>query len=166
MKRVGAVLELLYGILGVILGAGLLFAEGATVLNWIVKLVGIFMLVHNVIKLVIVLGINVKCGRGEMTVYLSGAVIGAIVLFLPAAAVAIGSVLAGVWFVVLPIVDIVRAEYRSEQFRAELPKLVIGASLLILGPTVLFSLLVKIIGGAILFFSGVYLVKLIYRLTK
>lgn len=167
MKKSGSVFELIYGIAGAALGIVLLVTNGASVLSLLTKLIGVVMLVINIPRVIVTLPTaNTKKEKAELWVYLSGAIIGAVVFFLPVAAVTVGSILAGIWFLVLPIVDIVCSRYRSEQFKTELPKIIIGVALLILGPTVLFSVLVKVIGGGILVLSIVYLAAFITRFSK
>jgi uncharacterized membrane protein HdeD (DUF308 family) len=167
MKKDGSIFSLLYGIAGAALGAILLLSSGAEVLSFLTKLIGTVMLIINLPR-VIALVIRGDAGhrRMETCVYISGTVIGAVVFFLPVAAVTVASVLAGVWFIVLPVVDIIGAQYRREQFKAELPKILIGMFLIILGPTVLFSVLAKILGGAIFVFSMIYLVRVIASFPK
>ena len=167
MKKDGSIFSLLYGIAGATLGAVLLLSNGAEVLSFLTKLIGTVMLIINLPR-VIALVMHGDAGRHrvELGVYLSGAIIGAVVFFLPVAAVTVASVLAGVWFIVLPVVDIIGAQYRREQFKAELPKILIGAFLVVLGPTMLFSVLVKILGGAIFVFSVIYLVRVIASFSK
>ena len=167
MKKDGLVSGLIYGIAGAALGAVLLLTDGASVLSFLTKLIGTVMLVINLPRVIALVSRgDVKRRRVELGVYLAGAIIGAVIFFLPVAAVTVASVLAGVWFIVLPIVDIIGAQYRREQFKAELPKILIGAFLIILGPTVLFSLLVKILGGAIFVFSVIYLIRVITSFSK
>ena len=167
MKKDGLVSGLIYGIAGAAFGAVLLLTDGASVLSFLTKLIGTVMLIINLPRVIALVSRgDVKRRRVELGVYLAGAIIGAVIFFLPVAAVTVASVLAGVWFIVLPIVDIIGAQYRREQFKAELPKILIGAFLIILGPTVLFSLLVKILGGAIFVFSVIYLIRVITSFSK
>ena len=167
MKKDGLVSGLIYGIAGAVFGAVLLLTDGASVLSFLTKLIGTVMLIINLPRVIALVSRgDVKRRRVELGVYLAGAIIGAVIFFLPVAAVTVASVLAGVWFIVLPIVDIIGAQYRREQFKAELPKILIGAFLIILGPTVLFSLLVKILGGAIFVFSVIYLIRVITSFSK
>ena len=167
MKKDGLTFSLLYGIAGAALGAVLLMTDGAAVLSFLTKLIGTVMLIINLPRVIVM----VRRGdagrhRTELGVYLVGAIIGAVVFFLPVAAVTVASVLAGVWFIVLPIVDIIGAQYRREQFKAELPKILIGAFLIILGPTALFSVLLRILGGAIFVLSVIYLIRVIASFSK
>ena len=167
MKKDGLVSGLIYGIAGAAFGAVLLLTDGASVLSFLTKLIGTVMLIINLPRVIALVSRgDVKRRKVELGVYLAGAIIGAVIFFLPVAAVTVASVLAGVWFIVLPIVDIIGAQYRREQFKSELPKILIGAFLIILGPTVLFSLLVKILGGAIFVFSVIYLIRVITSFSK
>ena len=167
MKKDGMIFGLLYGIAGAAFGAVLLLTDGASVLSFLTKLIGTVMLIINLPRVIALVSRgDVKHRRIELGVYLAGAIIGVVIFFLPVAAVTVASVLAGVWFIVLPVVDIIGAQYRREQFKAELPKIIIGVFLIVLGPTVLFSVLVKILGGAIFVFSVIYLVRIIAPFSK
>ena len=167
MKKSGSLFEIIYGIAGAALGIVLLVTSGAEVLSFLTKLLGVVMLILNVPRIIATLAVvDTGRGRAEMILYILGAIIGGVLFLLPATAVTVGAIMAGVWFLVLPIVDVVCSKYRTEQLKAELPKIIIGVVLVALGPTVLFSVLVKVIGGAVLFLSIVYLATVIAHYSK
>lgn len=158
MKKIDVISKLLIGIVGAALGILLLVLNGAVVLSFLVKAIGVALLVLSVPKLVAAISLlRLKSGKVIFAVALLGSIAGAVMLFLPVAAITVGAIVAGVWFIILPIVDICSSPNRSEQFKVELPEIVIGAFLIIIGPTALFSVIVKIVGGVIAFLSAVYI---------
>ena len=159
MNKFEIISKLMLGIIGVALGILLLILNGATVLGFTVKALGVVLLVLCVPKMVSALPVlGEKMGKAIFVFSVLGSVAGAVMLFLPAAAITVGAIIAGVWFIILPIVDICSSPHRSEQFKAELPEIIIGAFLIIIGPTALFSVIVKILGAAIAALSVFFLV--------
>ena len=167
MKKDELASGVIYGIAGAAFGAVLLLTDGAFVLSFLTRLIGTVMLIINLPRVIALIRRgDVKQRRVELGVYLAGAIIGAVIFFLPTAAVTVGSVLAGIWFLLLPIVDILCSKYRTEQFKVELPKIIIGVALLIIGPTSLFSVIFKAVGGAIFLLSLFYFVRVFLRFFK
>ena len=150
--------ETLCLIAGVLLGIVMIFIDSALLLAILLKLVGIFLIIVYAPRAVVSFTkMNTKVGRIEFWVSLIGTVIGATVIFLPDAAMTVGMIVAGIWFIVLPIIDIIYSQYPSEQFKAELPKIIIGIVIVILGPTAFVSVLFKILGVVITVISAVAL---------
>ena len=171
MKRKGFISNLLYGIAGVGLGVALVFSDGASILSFITKLIGIFLLVANVPRVIFVFsrlrkGSGYGIGITEFVLSVAGTIMGAVIFLLPVAAVAVASILAGVWFVLLPVLDVASSKYRSEQFKAELPKIILGLLLVVVGPAVVFFALVKVIGGVIILVSVVNFAMYFSRASK
>ena len=150
--------ETLCLIVGVLLGIVMIFIDSSILLAVLLKLVGIFLIIIYAPRAVISLGqMNTKIGRIDFWISLIGTIIGATVIFLPGAAITAGMIVAGIWFIVLPVVDIIYSKYRLEQFKAELPKIIIGIVIVILGPTAFVSVLFKILGVVITVISAVAL---------
>ncbi|MBR2460020.1 MAG: hypothetical protein IKB34_02150 [Clostridia bacterium] len=166
--RIGAsVGRLISAIAGAALGVMLTVLNGAAVLGMISKIIGVFLLVINIPRAVIgVAGLGHRIGRMEFVSSLVGAVIGCVMLFLPGAVLGVATAIAGVWFLVLPIFDIVAATYKAEQFKAELPKLVIGVGLILLGPSAVVGILFKLIGVVIFLVSIFSLVAELMLIAK
>ena len=159
MNKFEIISKLMLGIIGTALGILLLILNGATVLGFMVKALGVVLLVFCVPKMVAAIPmLSEKMGKAIFAFSVLGAIAGAVMLFLPAAAITVGAIVAGVWFIILPIVDICSSPHRSEQFKAELPEIIIGAFLIIIGPTALFSVIVKIFGAAIAVLSILFIV--------
>ena len=150
--------ETLCLIVGVLLGIVMIFIDSAVLLAILLKLVGIILIIIYAPRAVLAIRkMNTKLGRIEFWVSLIGTVIGATVIFLPGAALTAGMIVAGIWFIVLPIIDIIYSKYPSEQFKVELPKIIVGIVIVILGPTAFVSILFKILGVVITVISAVAL---------
>ena len=164
MKRLSLLSKLLCGIAGVAVGIILIVSDGASVLSFLTKLIGLFMLAVNVPRLILYLSMGRSgMGRIELITTLSGAIIGVTVFLLPTAAVSFGAVIAGIWFIILPILDIALSQYKTEQLKMELPKLITGVALIVLGPTALFSFMIKIFGAAVVVAALIYLIRLLTK---
>ena len=159
--------ELICGIVGLAIGIVLVVTNGAVILSFITKLLGVVMLVVNIPRVLVASSrLRTRIGAVELAVSLIGAVIGVVVFLLPAAAVTVGAILAGAWFIVFPVLDIAASRYRSEQLKAELPKIILGVVLIVLGPGVLFSVLVKVIGGIMIVLSAIYIWRILAAESK
>ena len=67
-------------------------------------------------------------------------------------------IVAGVYFVLFPVLEIVLAKDRMRQMKSELPKLIIGVVLLVFGPAQTLDLLFDIVGWIVL---GLTLVSIV-----
>ena len=143
---------------GLILGIVMIAIDSSTLLGVLLKLVGIFLIIIYAPRAVTSFSrIKTRVGRIEFWVSLIGTVIGATVIFLPGVAMTAGMIVAGIWFIVLPIIDVIYSKYPSEQFKAELPKIVIGVIIVFLGPSATVSVIFKIVGIVITVLSAVAL---------
>jgi hypothetical protein len=164
MKRFGLMARMVCGIVGLAMGIALIASDGAAVMSFLTKLIGLFMLVINAPRIILFFTVGRKTmGKIEVAGALSGGIIGLIVFLLPAAAVSVGAVIAGIWFVILPVWDIAMSQYKKEQMKAELPKLIVGAALILLGPTALFSFMIKIFGAFVVAAASFYLLRLLLK---
>ena len=155
MKNKAFIAKLISGIAGIALGALLILVDGSAILSIISKIIGVILLVANVPGVIkSVAELNSRLGRVELIGSLIGCVIGVVMLFIPSAAISVATVIAGVWFIVLPIVDILSAQYKTEQLKSELPELLVGVALIVVGPSAMVGAVLKIVGGAIIFFSA------------
>ena len=162
-----AVSRFVIGIIGLVLGLCLVTASSATVISWISRLAGLMLILINIVPAII--GALMKSEGSGRIAYISsvvGVVIGIVLLFLPTAAVSVGVIIAGVYLLVLPIYDICRSSYKAEQFKMELPKLILGAILVILGPFSLLDIAFKIVGWSTVVLSAVELCWAVYDGVK
>ena len=161
------VFRFVQGFLGLILGLILLTVSGAGILWAVCKLLGVFFIIINMPRIFIAsIGLSALWGKMELVCSVIGVVVGCIILFLPAVAQSMGLIVAGIWFLVLPLFDIIKSPNRSEQLKMELPKLILGAMIIAIGPVSAFDLVLKIIGAAILICSLVLITLAIIAIAR
>ena len=67
-------------------------------------------------------------------------------------------IIVGLSLIIIPVVRIARAENTGAQFRQELPRIIVGAVLVLVGPCRVVDWLFRVIGAAVLVLTVVYLI--------
>lgn len=159
MKNTATPRGIFTGIIGAALGITLITVNGPALLGILSKIIGIFLIIVNIPDAVLgATEFSNKLGRIRFISAAVGIVIGIVMVFLTSAALKVGMIIAGVWFLVLPIYDILTSPYKSEQFKVELPKMLIGVMLVVLGPLNAIDVIFKVIGWCVLILSVVMIV--------
>lgn len=167
MKYKGSVNRLFTGIFGMVLGLVLVTVSASVLLGILSKIVGIFLIIVNIPEAVAgAMQISNAVGRVSFVSAVIGIVIGIVMVFLTSTALNVGMVIAGIWFLVLPIFDIITSPYKTEQFKAELPKIIIGIMLIVLGPLQAFDVIFTVIGWVIVVFSLLMIIAAVVETLK
>lgn len=73
----------------------------------------------------------------------------------------------GAYLIVMPLIDVLFAKEKLDRFKAELPKLILGAVMILIGPAQSMEILFDIAGWVIIGLTAVYsIVMLILALTR
>lgn len=137
----------------------LITVNATALLGVLSKIIGIFLIIVNIPDAVLgAASFSDKLGRIRFASAAVGIIIGGVMVFLPSAALRVAVIVAGVWFLVLPIYDILTSRYKSEQFKVELPKILIGIMLVVLGPLTTIDVVFTVIGWCVLAVSVVTVV--------
>jgi len=72
----------------------------------------------------------------------------------------------GAYLILMPIIDVLFAEKKLERFKAELPKLILGVVMIILGPAKGLDILFDIAGWIIIVLTVIYVLFMIISMQK
>lgn len=147
----GAIWFLLFGVL---LGILLIAMPVESLLKIVFIVVGIITFFYQIPGLAMGLA-HIDTGAGKLAVVLSliSMAFGVSMIFFHSTVLMI---ILGVYLVVLPTLQILLSKNRSLQWKAELPKIILGIVLLIVGPASALSLLFDVAGWVIIGLSVIY----------
>lgn len=163
-KRSAMAGAIIYAVFGVLAGLLLLLVPTSFLLRLVFLIMGIVTVVSNVPD--VILGImSIHKLSGILTLIFSAisVVLGLMMIFWHETVL---MVVVGIYMIALPILDIVLAKDHAAQFKAELPKLIIGAVLVILGPAGTVDTLFKIAGWIVIALSVVYLIAMAISIRR
>ena len=153
-----------YAILGVLVGVLLIAIPTGFLLSLVFVLMGIMTVIFNLPPFLGALAKNDEPGNRSTLILSSiSLAIGILLIFWHTSLLMI---VLGVYMIAFPIIRIVQAADRAEKTKKELPRLILGAVLLILGPASLLDILFDIAGGLIILLSLFYLVFSYLALRK
>lgn len=130
---------------------GLLFIliDPGKLMHIVLIVVGIFVIIVSVNDIIANLSIPV---RGPITT--TNLVMSIVSLVVGIAMIiwqnTLMSVILAIWFIVMPIVRIVTAINKKEQFKHEIPLFIVGVILLVFGPWSILDVLFKVVGGILI----------------
>ncbi|MBQ8416951.1 MAG: hypothetical protein IJX13_08685 [Clostridia bacterium] len=153
-----------YTIFGVLIGILLILIPTEFLLNLVFLLMGILTLIFNLPSLLLGLG-TISTPRGKATLILSSVsvAIGLLMIFWHNSLLLI---LLGVYMLLLPVINIILAQDRYGRLKNELPKLILGLVLLLLGPANTLDILFDIAGGVVIVLSVIYLISVYFLMRK
>lgn len=143
------------GIIGIIAGALLLSINAQGVLSVMMLLIGLLIAFTNIIKL---MSIKYLAGSAKSIVAFTsvlGIALGILLIIFRNTAL---TVLIGVYLVALPLIDVLRSKYKSEQLRAGIPSVIAGVALILIGPGRAISLVLSVAGVALIIASIIYMI--------
>ena len=160
--RAGAIVVLLFGIL---LGLLLIVMPVESLLKIVFVVIGIMTFFYQIPSLALGLT-HFDTGAGKLAVVLSliSMAFGVSMIFFHSTVLML---VLGVYLVVLPALQIIFSKNRALQWKAELPKIILGIVLLIVGPASALSFLFDVAGWVIIALSVVYtLASFLIRVGK
>ena len=151
-------------LLGSALGLFLLLADVNFLFGIVFVVLGILTVFNNLPGLVLgAVELHTTAGKLLFSLSLISTMLGVIMIFYHNE---ILMILLGVYFVLMPIVRLILAKDRSELFRRELPKLVLGVVMILLGPAGVVSILFRIAGITVLILTAIYVVTTVRALRR
>lgn len=164
VKRSALTGALIYTVFGVLAGLLLLLVPTSFLLWLVFVIMGIVTVVSNIPG--VIMGL-MSIGRPS----------GILMLVLSALSVTLGvmmifwheeilMIVVGIYMLLLPILSVILAKDHGAQLKAELPKLIIGLVLVILGPAGTIDVLFDVAGWIVIALSVIYLVTVLLSVRK
>lgn len=152
---------LTFAIPAVLIGILLIALDAAFLLRIVFIVMGIVTVLYNIPAVVAGLAmIHTRGGQLSLVLSLISLVLGFVMIFWHDSALMI---ILGVYMIVLPILQIICSKDRLLRLNTELPKLIIGVVLLLIGPARALGVVFDIAGWLILIFTAIYAVSVIIR---
>ena len=149
--------------IGALIGLLLIVSPVGFLLDLVFFIMGIATIVVSLPALISLLSLHdTKVGRVSIVCTALMVVAGFLMLFWHSSVLLI---IVGVVMIAQPVISIVSAQDRSARLKAELPKLIIGIVLVLLGPANAIDILFDIAGVGLIVLSILYLIWT-YRLVK
>ena len=143
--------------LEVVLGVLLIVLPAEDIVSFVLKILGVILIVFNIVPCLYYLSMMEK--DKKFSVDLVSAVISVILgILLIAMPGAVLSVILACWFVIMPIIRIIIHSNHYEQFKKEIPLLIIGLFLTVFSFSFITNIIVKIIGVMVLISSICHLI--------
>ena len=151
-------------LLGILLGLFLLLVNVDFLLKVIFVAIGIFTLLTNLPGLFFGMA-TWQSKEGKLLTLLSlfAIVVGTLMVFLHNGVLMI---VLGVYFLVMPIVRTVTSRERAQTLRSELPKMILGVAMVLLGPASAVSILFRVAGWAVIALTVLYTLGSLLALRK
>ena len=159
---------LIFALLGLLSGILLIALPVELLLRIVFVIVGVVTVVCNLPGLIVGLAnLGNRVGQVSLVLSLVSVILGVLMIFFHSSVLMI---LVGVYLLILPLVEILLSKDRGAQLRAELPKLILGVVLLVVGPARSVAILFDVAGWIIVALTAIYLVAMLisylYRQQK
>ena len=154
-----------FALFGVLAGLLLILMPTDSLLKIIFVVVGIITILYNIPGLTAGLT-HLDTGAGKLSLILSliSVAIGFLMIFYHSTVL---MVILGIYLIILPLVQLIVSKDRASQLKVELPKIILGVILLIIGPAKALGILFDVAGWVILVLSVVYaVISLVTRAGK
>lgn len=152
VKKASLISVLIIGALGVLLGALLLAVNPDFILKILFVVMGVITVLSALPGLLVGLSTG-RTGRLSLIISLFSIVIGLLMIFWHSSLLMI---LVGVYLLVFPLVEILVAKDRSTRFQSELPKMIVGVILLLIGPAKALDVMLDVAGIGVIVLSVLY----------
>ena len=150
---------LIFSLLGLLAGILLIALPVELLLRIVFVIVGVITVVCNLPMVFAGLSnLGSRSRQVSLVLSLISVVFGVLMIFFHSTVLVI---LVGVYLLILPLVEILIAKERGAQLRAELPKLILGVVLLVVGPARGASILFDVAGWIIVLLTAVYFVSML-----
>lgn len=154
---------MIFAAVGVLAGLLLILIPVDILLKVVSVIMGVITIVCNIPSLLRgIAGVHTRGGIVTLIVSGISILLGLLMIFYSSEVIL---VIVGIYMVLLPVLNIVLAKEHFAQFKAELPKLIIGSVLLILGPAATLDILFDVAGWIVLVLSVLYVVFLLVTRT-
>ena len=155
---------LFFTLLGVAVGLLLLFLDASLLLKLVFIIMGIITVISNVPSIVVgMMSFSTREGKIATVFGLLSAVMGFLMIFFHSELLMI---LLGVYMIVMPILEILLSAQKMIRFKAELPKMILGVVMILVGPAQTLSILFDVAGWVVLALTAIYLIGSLLSLGK
>lgn len=153
-----------YTIFGVLAGILLILVPTDFLLNLVFVVMGILTVILHFPGLLMGLG-TIATPMGKVTLISSAVsvVIGLLMIFWHNSLLLI---LLGIYMILLPLIYILLAKDRYARLKSELPKLILGVVLTVLGPANTLDFLFDVAGALVIVLNVIYLVSVYFLMRK
>ena len=155
---------LVSGLLGIALGVFLIVVNISFLMGIIFTLIGVLTVFNNLPSLIFST-FELKTGEGKIMFVLS----------LVATAIGVGMIffhnwilmiVLGIYFIMIPLMRLLISPKHEELIGEELPKMILGIVMLLLGPASIMTVLFRVAGIAVIALSALYIVGASISLSK
>ena len=155
---------LISGLLGVGLGLFLILVNISFLMGIIFIIIGILTVFNNLPSLIFSL-FDLKTNEGKIMLVLSffATAIGVAMIFFHNW---ILMIVLGIYFIFIPLLRLLLSQRHQELVGEELPKMILGVVMLLLGPASMMSILFRVAGIAVIALSAVYMVGASVALSR
>ena len=158
MKKVSIVPTVVIGVIGICVGFLLAFVAGV-MLSLLCIFCGILTLLAGIPQLVNALNELVSKRRAAIfDLIMSVITVAAGIMLIFSHNNKIMMIIVGVYLILLPLIRILVAQDKSEQIKSELPAIILGVALVLIGPGAAVDLVFKIAGALVIIFSVLYII--------
>lgn len=144
------------GLIGLVLGIILLAVNIEGVMSVLMLVFGVIAVFINIMRLLALNGFHGRARNVSAVMAIIGIVLGILLVVMRNSVL---TLLIGIYMIVFPIADVLMSEYRTEQLKVVLPKLIFGIVLVAIGPGKALNIVSDVLGIVIIVLSLIYLVK-------
>ena len=156
IKKTSLITILVIGALGILLGALLLAIDPSFLLSVIFVVMGIITVLSALPGLLVGLtSLDSGAGRLSLIVSLISILVGVLMIFWHSS---ILMVVLGVYLLVFPLVEILTSKDKAVRLKSELPKMIVGLVLILVGPAKALDVMLDVAGVGVIVFSILYVV--------
>jgi hypothetical protein len=155
---------IVFAVLGILAGVLLIAMPIELLINIVFVVMGIITVAYSLPTMLASLAL-LSSTAGKVTFVLSAVsvAVGAVMIFWHNSVLLI---LLGIYMILLPLINVLLSSDRSAAIKAELPKLILGVVMVVLGPAGVLGILFDIAGVCLIVWSVVYAVSMYAALRK
>lgn len=155
---------LIFAFLGLLTGMLLILISTDFLIKVIFIVMGILTVVYNIPGFVAGL-VSIQTRMGLVTMLLSGVSIatGLIMIFWHSELLML---FLGAYMVIFPIVEILLSEDKLQRLKTELPKIIIGIVLLLVGPSKVMNVMFDVAGWIVIALTAIYVLIMLFSMLK
>lgn len=147
---------LIFGLLGLFIGILLIALNAEFLLNVVFVVMGIVTILYNLPGIAVgVVGIRTRFGLVSLILSLVSVAIGLLMIFWHTGVL---MVVLGVYMIVFPLIQILFSKEKLLQLKVELPRLIVGIVLLLIGPAKAIDAVLDLAGWLVLLLTAIYVV--------
>lgn len=150
---------LVFALFGLLAGLLLIALPVETLFQIVFVIVGVVTIVSNIPGVIMGLArLDERGGLVTLVLSVLSVILGFLMIFYHSS---ILMILVGVYLIVLPLIEVLIAKDRGAQLKAELPKLILGVVLVVVGPAKTADVLFDVAGWIIVVLTSVYLIAML-----